>query len=250
MGSQSATLSVTFSSAQIAPDAGSDLPIVGILTEEQERQTTRIYQKMTGPNQAVMISEKFHLLSFTLHPLKEMVTCNRLFESGFGEWLFYPGMLFDAPEKWWGKGGQRPSPHEGVDICLYRNKAGQEVRLDGTTRIPAMHDGEVVKIEGDFLGKSVYMRHDIRNGNGDRLYTIYGHTRPAHTLHPGSVLNKRDVLGRISEVERKTILSHLHITVAWIPESFPLERLNWATLGERREVRLLDPLLSCKPSPA
>ncbi len=34
------------------------------------------------------------------------------------EWLFYPGMLPDSRLKWWGDFRNRPTEHEGIDICF------------------------------------------------------------------------------------------------------------------------------------
>lgn len=176
---------------------------------------------------------------------KYLVACNLLNEMGFEEWLFYPGMLFDSLEKWWEKRGQRPAPHEGTDFCLYKNKAGKECRLDETIRIPVMYDGKIVKIGKDFLGKSVYVSHDIRNGYGKQLYSIYGHTEPYSTIYKGCVLKEGDTFATISDSKKKKvdILSHLHITMAWIPESYPYERLNWTAIGERSgDITLLNPM--------
>ncbi|MDM8551804.1 peptidoglycan DD-metalloendopeptidase family protein [Desulfobacterales bacterium HSG2] len=183
---------------------------------------------------------------FSEHFLK----CNHLYEAGFEEWLFHPGMLFDSLEKWWGDGGERPGSHEGIDLCLYRNNAGQISGLNETTRIPATHDGRVIKTDDDFLGKSVYLAHEIYDGNRRQLYTIYGHTAPYRNIHAGTVLNEGELIGTIADVKKKKvkILPHLHITIAWIPATYPPEKLNWETLGKRRDLTLLDPLeiISCK----
>lgn len=58
---------------------------------------------------------------------------------------------------WWGDCGERDNPHEGLDLCLYRNMEDDILRLDEKTNIPAMSDGVVVKIINDFLGRSVIL---------------------------------------------------------------------------------------------
>ncbi|MDM8525394.1 M23 family metallopeptidase [Desulfococcaceae bacterium HSG8] len=173
-----------------------------------------------------------------------MVQCNRLNEKGFQEWLFLPGMLFHESEKWWGKGGFRPSPHEGVDICFYKNNSGQQITLDETAEIPVVYDGEIVKIGKDFLGKSVYIRHNnICDADGRNLYTIYGHTKPYDTIYPGTLVSEGDVIGKISDGNKRiNLLSHLHISMAWIPASCPCETLDWKMLGDPGRVSLLNPL--------
>ncbi|NVM22508.1 MAG: hypothetical protein HWN68_12100 [Desulfobacterales bacterium] len=82
-----------------------------------------------------------------------LVRCNGLDELGFEEWLFHPGMLFGALDRWWADGGNRAKPHEGLDLCLYRGLGGHNRSLDERTKIPLTYDGEIVKIDDDFLGR-------------------------------------------------------------------------------------------------
>jgi murein DD-endopeptidase MepM/ murein hydrolase activator NlpD len=172
---------------------------------------------------------------------------NRLDETGFEKWIFYAGMLFNSPEKWWGNRGNRANPHEGLDICFYRNKKGELLRLDETTKIPALYDGEIVKIGDDFLGKSVYMRHAVFDGRGNQLYTAYGHTNPCD-IRVGGVAKEGDIVGTIGKIRKKTpLIPHLHISVAWIPAQYPPEQLDWPIIGDPDISVLLDPLkiISC-----
>ena len=173
-----------------------------------------------------------------------LVQCNRLREIGFEKWLFYPGMLFSSVEKWWGDRGTRPTAHEGLDICLYRTKDGQICRLTPDTMIPAMYDGRVVRLDDDFLGKSVYVRHEAYDDEGRPFFTIYGHIVPADHIRVGVSLRQGEIFATISAFEKKKvrILPHLHLSVARIPESFPCENLNWSVLGEQEQISLLDPL--------
>lgn len=67
-------------------------------------------------------------------------------------WIFHPGMLFGSPQKWWGGGGRRDFPHEGIDFCLYQDSSGNLKRLSPKTRIPAMHSGVVRGAFSDYLG--------------------------------------------------------------------------------------------------
>ena len=103
---------------------------------------------------------------------EQLLECNGLREAGFHRWAFHPGMLFGAREKWWGDRGARPTPHEGIDLCLYTNEPGHLLELGESTRIPVMLDGEVTKIEKDYLGQSVYVSHGIDDGHGRRLWTM------------------------------------------------------------------------------
>ena len=101
---------------------------------------------------------------------RRLVAINNLDSDGFSHWLFHPGMFFLDENKWWGDGGRRRVPHEGVDLCFYRTAGAENRRLAPRTRIPAMADGRVLAIIDDFLGKSIILHHP-RLGNGnDRVW--------------------------------------------------------------------------------
>ena len=121
------------------------------------------------------------------------IRANDLGKAGFDEWVFAPGMMFQAPQKWWGDRGKRDAPHEGLDVCLYTDRQSKIHYLDRTTQIPAMYAGVVVKIFDDFFGKSVIMEH--LGSNEDRIifYSIYGHTIPLADLKKGTSFNQGDI---------------------------------------------------------
>ncbi len=179
-----------------------------------------------------------------------LLTHNNLDKYGFEAWVFYSGMLFNDLYKWWGDGGVRQRPHEGLDICFYQDTAGNIHRLNEKIKIPAIYDGEIVRIGDDFLGKSVYVSHNIYNDDGNKLHTIYGHTNPYPGINMGRILNEGDILATIAETDKKetTIFPHVHISVVWLPESFPKERLDWETICTSQEVVLYNPLacMDCK----
>ncbi len=178
-----------------------------------------------------------------------IVGCNGL-GGRFEEWFFYPGMLFNASDRWWGGGGRRDRPHEGLDLCLYRDRCGEKHRLDETTEIPVIYSGEIIRICDDFLGQSIFVGHDTYDGNGNRLYTVYGHTIPLRGIDRGKAVSEGSIIATIAGVKRgkATVPSHLHISIAWIPETLPSKMLNWKTIDDRRMVNLLDPLkvIACK----
>ena len=173
-----------------------------------------------------------------------LVKCNRLDQLGFEQWAFHPGMLFHSGDRWWDKESKRDRPHEGLDLCFYGDKQGQYHSLDDKTRIPVMYDGEIIKIDDDLLGQSIYVGHSIYDSAGNRLHTIYGHTRPYDSVHQGKTLNEGEIIATIAAAEKRTarIPPHLHLSIAWIPRSFPYERLNWDAIGTPGIITLLDPL--------
>ena len=178
------------------------------------------------------------------HFSERLLECNGLRETGFLCWAFHPGMLFLAPGKWWGDRGARPSLHEGVDLCLYTNETGHLLELNEHTRIPVMFDGEVTKIEKDYLGQSVYVGHTIDDGHGRRLWTMYGHMKPADHIKPGERVRQGEVIASLTEKRKKTSgpRAHLHLTMAWVSPERAFQELNWETLHDPKVAILLDPL--------
>lgn len=173
-----------------------------------------------------------------------LIKCNGLDRLGFEQWLFFPGMLFNAVEMWWGDGGDRNRPHEGLDLRLFRDSSGKVQSIGPGTQIPVMYKGEVVAIHSDFLGQSVYVHHRSLGREGTHLYTIYGHTRTGKHVHPGKVLDEGDVFATIADTANKQVRApaHLHISIAWVAESVPTESLDWNIVTDPDLAVLLDPL--------
>jgi len=169
---------------------------------------------------------------------------NALDEGGFKEWIFSPGMLFNAPDKWWGDQGKREKPHEGLDLCLYRDGRGRVLRVDAKMRIPVMYDGEVVGIVSDFLGESVIIEHAFRQSDDRRLCTIYGHTNPQEGLHVGRIVKEGESIATVADSGKSeaNILPHLHISLGWTSKSISYDHLDWEIIGTTNMVTLLDPL--------
>jgi hypothetical protein len=161
---------------------------------------------------------------------------NNLYERGFRRWAFYPGMLFRSSRKWWGNDSTRRSPHEGLDFCFFRSAEGVEEGLLKAAAIPAAFGGEVKRVERDFIGKTLYLRHGRVEEAGKWLYTIYGHTVPL--VQEGRV-EEGQVIATVAE--KASIKAHLHLTLALVPDSMPAEGLSWETLAAG-DVELLDPL--------
>jgi len=190
-----------------------------------------------------MISPEIRFLK-KMQFTQSIVRVNALDESGFKEWFFRPGMLFNSLDKWWGDHGKRDKPHEGLDICLYKDRQDRILCLDGKTKIPAMVDGVVVRIFNDFLGKSMIVKHDLPTKDSIRFCTIYGHTNPLGGLHVGSIVKKGDIIATLVEsIESKhNILPHLHLSLGWTSKYISYDQLDWKTIGSRNTLTLLDPL--------
>jgi len=134
-------------------------------------------------------------------------------------------------------------PHEGIDLCFYRGTADKIFHIDESVRIPAMYDSIVVKIIDDFVGKTIIMKHACPDiGNGIFL-TMYGHTNPAEGLERGRIVKAGEIIATLATPHgAKTLLPHLHLTLAWSPDPISSDILDWTTIGKPDIVRLVSPL--------
>jgi hypothetical protein len=175
---------------------------------------------------------------------EKLVQHNNLLQRGFAQLAFYPGMLFNAQDKWWGDGGRRANPHEGIDICLYRDRSGAIKLIPKTARIPVIYAGQVKRILNDYLGSTLYLAHEMYDSRGNQCYTIYGHVAPCAGIAPDDSIRDGEIVAAIADTEDRkiNILPHVHISVAWIPENFPSEQLNWSMLNQASVITLLNPL--------
>ncbi len=169
---------------------------------------------------------------------------NNLHEQNFKEWIFFPGMLFAAENKWWGDNGKREHPHEGLDLCFFRNRRNQIIRLNEKMKIPAISDGIVVRILDDFMGRSIILEHALPGNNCNRFYTIYGHTNPNADLQVGRIVKEGDIVATlaVSKKAKTGILPHLHITLGWTLSKIAYDHLNWESIGNPDLLTLIDPL--------
>ena len=177
--------------------------------------------------------------SFTRSFVRE----NGLDRDGFGGWAFHPGMLYGSREKWWGDGGRRNSPHEGLDFLFYRNLQGTIVRLEPEARVPVMYDGTVACIVKDFLGESVFVVHTF-SGCDRPLLSIYGHTLPFKDLQAGSLLQEGEILGTLAGTSgsKAGVLPHLHISLGWAANLEISADLDWNKVNDPALVAVIDPL--------
>jgi murein DD-endopeptidase MepM/ murein hydrolase activator NlpD len=161
-------------------------------------------------------------------------------------------MLFHAVEKWWGDRGKRDWPHEGLDLCLYRDGQGRVRRLGEGLRIPALYGGTVVGFCKDFMGETVMIEHSLAQQG--QFYTMYGHTRPESELQVGQVVREGEVIARLADATRSktNALPHLHISLGWAACrtgcAIAYDKLDWETIPDT--LTLLDPLQVLTRRPA
>ena len=176
--------------------------------------------------------------------MKFMLEHNRPRMDGFKSWVFHPGMLFQSLQKWWGDQGRRAVPHEGLDLYSFEAAGGRVQTVDQQTQIPAAFAGQVVKIDRDFLGKSIYISHAIHDAGGRQLLSAVGHTVPKDGLKTSQQVAAGEIIAAVAEFpgNKTNLPPHLHLTFAWVPKDFRVEQLTWKNLGHDPGIRLIDPL--------
>jgi murein DD-endopeptidase MepM/ murein hydrolase activator NlpD len=171
-----------------------------------------------------------------------IVQYNALDETGFDEWVFCPGMLFNAGHKWWGDRATREKSHEGLDLLLYRNNKGEFLHLGERAKVPSLYDGTVVRVIDDFLGKSIFMEHSMQENR--KLITAFGHIRPVNGIETGKEVKEGDIIANITDVcdNEIKIAPHLHMNEGWISGNIEYESLEWSAIGTSDMITLVDPL--------
>ena len=173
-----------------------------------------------------------------------MVEHNRPQMAGFKRWVFHPGMRFQAWQKWWGDQGPRAASHEGLDLYTFEDVDGRVKTVDQHIQIPAPFAGHIVKIDRDFLGKSIYLSHAIFAAGGRQLLSALGHTVPRDFLKTGQQVASGEIIATISGFPGKptNLLPHVHLTFAWVPVDCSADQLTWKNLGNDPGITLIDPL--------
>ena len=177
------------------------------------------------------------------HFTARLIEANGLDPEDFKCWVFCPGMLFEAPDKWWGDYGRRDFPHEGLDFCLYRDAADNLRRLDESTRIPVMHDGRVRALFTDYLGQAVVIEHDGAPALPGKAISIYAHTNPGDGIRPGATVRAGDIIASIAGTghSKINILPHLHFSFGRPGPDIVYEPFVWNQMRDPGLVTLQNP---------
>ena len=178
--------------------------------------------------------------------IDDLLTVNHIDNASIKQWLFYPGMLFQSPESWWGAGDNRLSNHEGIDICTYLDMASHIHVIPARSRVPAMYDGFIRKIsDDDFLGQSIFMQHpQYSNDSGFALHTIYAHASPVNELKEGDSLKSGEVVAQLVDFEElgAKMSRHVHLSMALVSNQLPGSLLKWKNMHTLEEIQLINPL--------
>lgn len=177
--------------------------------------------------------------------LRDLLRLNDYPESGVWEWLFLPGMKFGDTAKWWGTGGTRERPHEGLDLLFLLDERGNRHLLPPGTAIPPLLSGIAVARLPDFLGETVILAHDLLDRTGRRLHTFYAHLQPAAGPASGTSVATTSPVGIIATPAGKpsTCPPHLHLSLAWVDSSFSIQDFRWTQFCASEIFRPDDPLI-------
>lgn len=174
-----------------------------------------------------------------------LIEKNGLKPDEFRRWTFCQGMLFNAPDKWWGDHGLRDFPHEGIDLCQYENNSGAIQRLDHRTRIPVMHDGVVRAMFTDYLGRAVIIEHRQLGAKTRKYLSVYAHTQPLSGLDVGTGVKQGDIIATIADTShsKANILPHLHFSLGIPSNNLSYAGFVWNVMRDPEMITLLDPLV-------
>jgi len=175
---------------------------------------------------------------FTEH----FIRANGLRKNDFKEWLLCSGMFFEAPNQWWRIQGKRKKLHQGLDLGFYRNQKKGIIGFDDNTKIPTIYDGLIVGIFNDFLGKSIFIKHEISSADNGTLCTILGHLTPESEICPGMRLEEGEIIARVASSVTSSVRSHLHLSMGWIKKEITDEFLDWQGISISETLKLIDPL--------
>jgi murein DD-endopeptidase MepM/ murein hydrolase activator NlpD len=191
-------------------------------------------------NSGLAKTMSFRKSRFTEMLIKE----NALDQSGFEGWIFCQGMLFNSPDKWWGDHGRRDYPHEGIDLCLYKDRSRRVRRIDKNIRIPVMHDGVVKAMFKDYLGKAVIIEHKSCDSDTGRFMSVYAHTNPCAEIEVGMILKRGDIIASLGDTShsKSHIIPHLHFSLGRPAKYFSYDGFVWNTMRTPEMIILLDPL--------
>lgn len=176
--------------------------------------------------------------------ISRLADINHLSALDFERFIFFPGMLFNSMEKWWGRSGLRPASHEGLDLCFFTGKSGAGFRLDETVRVPMVYDGIIAHLMDDFLGKTVVTLHDFGNTENGPVFSLYGHVHPDPYLKIGDRICQGDVFASIADTSGRSRLlpPHLHISLAKARMLPQADQLTWEMLNQADRSVFIDPM--------
>jgi len=171
-----------------------------------------------------------------------LVAANRLEDADFSFFVFFPGMLFGEVEKWWDGAGQRPTPHEGIDICCFRTRSG-DIKMIGSSALIVcpFSRARVIAFMDDFIGKTIVLRPV--DDEWEDFYFFFAHLLPEKGIRIGDGISEGKSFARIAPGSGlKGAPAHVHVSVARKKDLPDDSRISWPLLTGPFRHALLDPM--------
>ncbi len=157
-------------------------------------------------------------------------------------------MHFSDPYQWWNT-KKRQCRHEGLDIATFLDYSASVQSFPENAFVPVFLPGIAVHTHEDFLGHTLYVRHDQIRQQSKVLYSLYAHVDTAVT--PGEAMPAETIIARLSSiVPSKTISPHLHFSIAWVEENLKFENISWENIADHSAIELIDPIHFITKNPA
>lgn len=181
--------------------------------------------------------------------LETLAQTNGLGDGKPVQWLFYPGMLFLSPLRWWGSAWPehqtvRASVHEGLDITYYRTVNGHVKQFAPSIQVPALDNGVVLNICNDFLGQTLVVEPCPGSASNTRVIFTYAHITAEPGLKIQDPVKKNQVIAKVCDASCKNpeMPSHLHFSCFEVDKKIPLPDLNWDLFSASGTTRMINPL--------
>ncbi len=160
------------------------------------------------------------------------------------EWVFFPGMLPESRRKWWGDFGNRPAPHEGIDICYFKTRNKTIQPLPAGARIPVWSSGVVLNICDDFLGNSLVVAPEAFMSENTRILEIYSHLCVCDGIMPGMRVQGNQIIARTADTHAtgSVLPPHLHLSCIEVPARICPSELNWTLFPRRDTANVMNPV--------
>jgi hypothetical protein len=159
------------------------------------------------------------------------------------QWLFHCGMLFSTRDKWWGDFKYRSSVHEGIDITYYRIPSGKILWFDDSVKVPAMDDGIILNICGDFLGQTIVVEHEKSEEFNRRILFVYAHIIPEKDIEMGGCIKKNQVIARVCDtIKNPQLPPHLHFSCFEVSNKLLPDHLNWTLFSTSSDINRINPV--------
>ena len=94
----------------------------------------------------------------------------------------------------------------------------------------------------DFLGKSIFIKHENSSVDNAALCTIFGHLNPKNKIYPGMRLKEGQVIASVARTKISRVSTHLHISIGWLKKEVIGDIFDWKVISNSEALKLIDPI--------